>query len=305
MVQISFEESVALRKVAEDAYENVYPAWTWPSGSVVPGGLLMAMAAAAAYETLPEGYALDNLHCQFLAGPKPDTPFRYIVQRLNDGRRFRTRAVTIQQDSRNMVSITMSFVSASPWTGPAMRHAVSRVARHTIDQITIDDLGRKRGPNGGFMEFQRLPLIHSTLQEPHTTVEPVVAHIIGPMKAAPGTLPHVLGLLNLSDYHVLGAAPALHGVDVGLPAIGDASGTPTRTNFKLYTSLNHTIHIHSYDFRADEMTYIEVTSSWAADGRALMHTRLFSKNGKLIASCVQEAYYVLKPDAKSHFGSKL
>lgn len=305
MAQLNFEESLALRQAAEDTFENVHPAWTWPSSGVVPGGLMMAMAAAAAHKTLPEGYALDNLHCQFLSGPKPNVPFRYNVQRLSEGRRFRARAVVVQQGETNMASVTMSFISASPWTGPAMRHTVSRVAKQAVDRITIDDLARGRGPAGGFMKFQRLPLIHSSPQQPQTSLKPVVAHIIGPMKAATGTMPHVLGLLNLSDYHVLGAAPALHGLDVGIPAIGDPSGTPTKPSFKMYTSLNHTVHIHSHDFRADEMTYIEVESSWAADGRALMHTRLFSNAGKLIASCVQEAYYVLKPDAKSHFGSKL
>jgi acyl-CoA thioesterase II len=305
MAQLNFEESVVLRQVADDTFENIHSAWTWPRGTVVPGGLMMAMATAAAMRTLPEDYALDNLHCQFLAGPRPDKQFKYCVQRLSDGRRFRARAVNIEQDGRYVASITMSFISESPWNGPAMQHTVNRVARDIVDQITIDDLEQGRGPLGGFMKFQRLPLIHSIPQAPQTSIEPVVAHIIGPIKAPAGTLPHVLGLLNLSDYHVLGAAPALHGLDVGVPAIGDASRTLTHPNFKLYTSLNHTIHIHSYDFRADEMIYIEVTSSWAADGRALMHTRLFSKAGKLIASCVQEAYYVLKPDAKSRFGSKL
>lgn len=305
MASLGFEESNALRQVAEDCYENVYPAWTWPASGVVPGGLLMAMATNAAYKTLPEGYALDNLHCQFLAGPKYDLPFRYCVERLSEGRRFKARTVNIQQDDRTVVAVIITFISASPWTGPAMRHTVSRVAKEAIDYITIDDLTRGRGPLGSFMKFQRLPLVHGTPQQPHTSVEPVVAHIIGPMKAAAGTLPHILGLLNLSDYHVLGAAPALHGLDVGLPAIGDASKRPTSMNFKMYTSLNHTVHMHSHDFRADEMVYIEVTSSWASDGRALMHSRLFSKAGKLLASCVQEAYYVLKTDAKSHFGSKL
>ena len=305
MDQFNFEASNALRQVAEDTYENVYPAWTWPSSGVVPGGLLMALATKAAYNTLPDGYALDNLHCQFLAGPKFDVPFKYCVQRLSEGRRFRARSVSIQQEDRTMVTVTVTFISASPWTGPAMQHTVSRVAKESIDRITIDDLARGRGPLGSFMKFQRLPLIHSTPQQPQTTIEPVVAHIIGPMKAPAGTLPHILGLLNLSDYHVLGAAPALHGFDVGIPAIGDTSKMPTKMNVKMYTSLNHTVHIHSNDFRADEMIYIEVTSSWAANGRALMHSRLFSKAGSLLASCVQEAYYVLNAEAKSHFGSKL
>ncbi|ETN40236.1 acyl-CoA thioesterase II [Cyphellophora europaea CBS 101466] len=305
MKSITFEESLELWQIAPDVYENVHPAWTWPGGAVVPGGLLMAMGSAAAYKTLPEGYALDNLHCQFLSGPKPDVPFQYHVQRLSDGRRFITRSVIIQQNKRNMVSLTIVFANASPWNGPAMKHTVSQVGKQRIEHITIDDLEKGRGPLGSFMKFQRLPLIHASPQEPNTSVEPVVAHIIGPINSPVGSIPHVLGLLNLSDYHVLGAAPALHGIDVGLPAIGDASGERTQMNFKLYTSLNHTIHIHSHDFRADEMTYIEVTSPWTGDGRALAQSRIFSKHGRLIASCVQEAFYVMKPDAKSHFASKL
>jgi acyl-CoA thioesterase 8 len=305
MRQLTFEESTELRQVAENVFENVHPGWTWPSTGVVPGGSIMSMATAAAYKTVPDGYSLDNLHCQFLTGSKPDVPYRYKVERLSDGGRFRARAVNVQQDGRFVTAITAVFINSSPWNGPAMRHTVNRAAKQAVENITIDDLAEGRGPNGGFMKFQRLSLVHSTPQTPTTSLKPVVAHIIGPMKAAAGTKPHVLGLLNLSDYHVLGTAPALHGLDVGLPAIGDSSGKRTQSQFKLYTSLNHTIHIHSYDFRADEMTYIEVTSDWAGDGRALMHSRLFSKTGKLIASCTQEAYYVLKPDAESHFGSKL
>lgn len=36
------------------------------------------------------------------------------------------------------------------------------------------------------------------------------------------------------------------------------------------------------------MVYVEGRSSWAADGRAYVTTRMFGKDGKLIASCVQE-----------------
>lgn len=58
---------------------------------------------------------------------------------------------------------------------------------------------------------------------------------------------------------------------------------------KMYTSLNHGVYIHRHDaFRADEMCYIEARSPWAADGRALVQTRIFARDGGLVASCVQE-----------------
>lgn len=305
MARFTFEDSIELKEIDTDTFQNIHPAWTWPNSGVVPGGLLMALAAAAAYRTLPDGYALDNVHCQFISGSKPDSTYTMNVQRLSNGKRFRVRSVLIQQDNRNIASLTLAYINASPWQGPAMKHSVSQAGKQRIKEITIDDLERGRGPTGGFMRFQRLPLVHQNPREPHTSLKPVVAHMIGPLKASKGTMPHILGLLNLSDYHLLGAPPDLHGYDVGLPAIGDDSGKPTVSAMSMYTSLNHTVHIHSHGFRADELMYIEVTSPWTADGRGMVHSRIFSQSGLLVASCVQEAYYVLKPEQKSAFESKL
>ena len=304
--KISFEESIQVTQLSPDTFQPAHPLWTWPNSAVVPGGCLMSLAAASCYRTLPSGYALDNLHCQFLSGSIAAEPYTAHVTRLTDGKRFRVRSVVIKQNNRNIASLTLAFMNATPWTGPSMRHTVSQAGKARIAQITIDDLERGRGRNGGFMRFQRLPLIHQPSQQPHTSLAPVVAHILGPLAAPAGTIPHILGLLNISDYHVLGAAPALHGLSNGLPAIGDESGVGRQMDFSMYTSLNHTVHIHSHDFRADELLYIEVTSPWTGDGRGLMHSRIFSgRDGRLLASCTQEAYYVLKEGERSEFTSKL
>jgi acyl-CoA thioesterase 8 len=302
---LTFEDSLTLRQLSPDVFENIHPAWTWPNSPVVPGGVLMSLAAGAAYQTIPSGYALDNLHCQFLNGSNPDTKYTIKVQRTSNGKRFIIRVATVCQGERNIVSVTMAFISCSAWTGPAMRHTVQRQGTTMVDAITIDDLERGRTAKGGFMKFQRLPLLHASPQQAHTSMEPVVAHIIGPLKAERGTTPHILGLLNLSDYHVLMGPAVLNGLSGPLPAIGDTSGVPEQSSMKMFTSLNHTIHIHSHDFRADEMVYIEVTSPWTGDGRGLANSRIFSSDGRLLASCVQETFYVVKPDAKSKFGSKL
>jgi acyl-CoA thioesterase II len=126
------------------------------------------------------------------------------------------------------------------------------------------------------------------------------------MNSPAGSRGHILGIINLSDYHVLDATLTLSGITFGLQAIGDHSRQPTKSNVKLNTSLNHSIHFHVHDgFRADDLTYIEVTSPWAKDGRSMLSSRIFSKDGVLIATCIQEAFYVLKDDATSNLGSKL
>ena len=81
----------------------------------------------------------------------------------------------------------------------------------------------------------------------------------------------------------------LSNITFGMPAINDYSRTRTIQKYKIGTTLNHSIHFHVHDgFRADELTYVEAQTSWAGDGRAMISTKIFSKYGVLIATCVQE-----------------
>lgn len=62
-----------------------------------------------------------------------------------------------------------------------------------------------------------------------------------------------------------------------------------RPEIGMMVSLDHSIYFHSpRDFRADEWLYTECESPWAGDGRGLVMQRMYTKEGKLVASCVQE-----------------
>ena len=57
----------------------------------------------------------------------------------------------------------------------------------------------------------------------------------------------------------------------------------------MMVSLDHTIYFHRpRDFRADEWLFTEMESPWAGDGRGLVLQRMWTRDGKLIATCVQE-----------------
>lgn len=67
-----------------------------------------------------------------------------------------------------------------------------------------------------------------------------------------------------------------------------------RPEIGMMVSLDHTIYFHSpRDFRADEWLFTEMESPWAGDGRGLVFQRIYTKEGKLVASCVQEVSYRL------------
>ena len=62
-----------------------------------------------------------------------------------------------------------------------------------------------------------------------------------------------------------------------------------RPEIGMMVSLDHTIYFHRpRDFRADEWMFTEMETPWAGDGRGLVYQKIFSRDGKLIASCVQE-----------------
>lgn len=54
-------------------------------------------------------------------------------------------------------------------------------------------------------------------------------------------------------------------------------------------SLDHSVRFHSFDYRVDDWILYEVYSPWAEHGRAFSEGRLWTKDGKLIASTSQES----------------
>ena len=60
----------------------------------------------------------------------------------------------------------------------------------------------------------------------------------------------------------------------------------------MMVSLDHTIYFHNPKaFRADEWMFTECESPWAGDGRGLVMQKMYTKDGTLIASCVQEVSF--------------
>ncbi|TKA74590.1 hypothetical protein B0A49_03657 [Cryomyces minteri] len=85
---------------------------------------------------------------------------------------------------------------------------------------------------------------------------------------------------------------------------GDAKASTAaaapRPEVGMMVSLDHTIYFHNpREFRADEWLFTEMESPWAGDGRGLVFQRIFTREGKLVASCVQEGVVRLKQPADS------
>jgi acyl-CoA thioesterase 8 len=68
----------------------------------------------------------------------------------------------------------------------------------------------------------------------------------------------------------------------------------------MMVSLDHLIFFHNpRAFRADEWMLTEMDSPWAGDGRGLVFQRVWTKDGILIATCVQEGVVRLAQEKES------
>lgn len=284
------------------------PLWTWTDSPVVPGGTLMSIATAAAYETVSAEFGIDTLHTHFLLMPKYDQRLNARVNRLSDSGKFVTRAVILEQNDKALVHTTCTFVKSSAMVGRSMTHSVHRERPETLEEITLDDLEPGRNASGPVMKYQRFPLEYTGRGSNPDKSSPEHWTYTSAAKISASIDPndkrlHSLGIIQLSDYHILDAPPSLHGVPIGITAINDTNRTPVGRSFTLNTSLNHTIRFHVHDgFRADNMCYIEVNSPWTNRRRAEVQSRIFDKHGKLIATVGQTPYYVMKEEKD---GSKL
>jgi acyl-CoA thioesterase-2 len=72
------------------------------------GGFVAAQAFVAAARTV-DGTALHSLHAYFLEPGRHDAAIDYGVERLRDGRSFKTRQVLARQDGTAIFSLTASF----------------------------------------------------------------------------------------------------------------------------------------------------------------------------------------------------
>ena len=71
--------------------------------------------------------------------------------------------------------------------------------------------------------------------------------------------------------------------------IGEEEEAKPKAEIGMMVSLDHTIYFHDpRGFRADEWMFTEMETPWSDDGRGLVFQKLFTRDGKLIATCVQE-----------------
>ncbi|MFE6359959.1 acyl-CoA thioesterase [Streptomyces sp. NPDC057806] len=270
----------------EQIEENIFRGQS--RSAVVPrvfGGQVAAQALVAAGRTVPEDRLAHSLHAYFLRIGDPGAPIVYTVDRMNDGRSFTARRVVAVQHGQPIFALSASFQrpeegfehqapmpgAPDPATLPTSEERLRGYghldrgilekfleARAAVDVRYVDEppfgrFGEPREPHSQVW-FRTNGKLDSEVDDP---------------------LLHVVLATYVSDMTLLDSVLLAHGR--GGWAVGDVVGA----------SLDHAMWFHR-PFRADEWLLYDQHSPSASGGRGLGQARIYTQDGRLAVSVIQE-----------------
>jgi acyl-CoA thioesterase II len=249
-----------LERIEEDIFRGRSPE---AGPQRVFGGQVAGQALVAAGRTVPAERAVHSLHAYFIRPGDPVVPIVYTVDRTRDGRSFSTRRVTAIQHGEVIFTLSASF--HRPETG--LEHQVPMP--DAPDPEGLPDRWSRPWPveirYAGEPPWAR----DGRPAEPRSMVW---IRVRGPLPDDP--LVHVCAVAYASDMSLLDSVLLAHGLT------WDAEGLSA-------ASLDHAMWFH-WPFRADEWLLYVQESPAASGARGLAQGRIFRRDGRLVASVVQE-----------------
>jgi acyl-CoA thioesterase-2 len=240
------------------------------------GGQVAGQALVAAARTVEPGRSVHSLHAYFLRPGDPTVPILYEVDRIRDGRSFTTRRVVAIQHGKAIFNLQSSF--QVPEEG--LEHQAPMP--ETPPPEDLPDFEERMGPYaealGDYFHRPR-PIDHRHVdwnppdrQEPLPPFQRVWLRADGNLPDDP--VLHACVLTYASDMTVLDTALLPHG---GL----------WREATLFMASLDHAMWFHR-PFRADEWLLYSQDSPSASGGRGLGRGTVHTRDGRLVATVVQE-----------------
>ncbi len=242
------------------------------------GGQVAGQALVAAGRTVPADRPVHSLHAYFIRPGDPAVPLVYLVDRVRDGRSFTTRRVSAVQHGETIFTLSASFHHAEP--GPEHADPMPDVPRPEDVERRQDRLARVLGEasvpwRDSPIDLRSIgPLQVEAERDPslRTTTNLVWLRVDGELPDDP--LLHVCLMTYASDMTLLDSVLLGHGL----------SWWDGRTTG---ASLDHAMWFHR-PFRADRWLLYAQDSPVAYGGRGLARGEVFTEQGELVLSVVQE-----------------
>jgi acyl-CoA thioesterase-2 len=240
------------------------------------GGQVAGQALVAAARTVPDDRQVHSLHAYFLRPGDPTVPVLYEVDRIRDGRSFTTRRVVAIQHGEAIFNLSASFQVPEP----GFDHSADMPDVPPPDELPdlLERMAPYRDRFGDLLERPRAIDIRYVDWLPPDRDKPLPAHQRVWLRAD-GVLPddpvvHTFVLTYASDMTLLDTALLPHAGSWSEPGL-------------FMASLDHAMWFHR-PFRADDWLLYSQDSPSASGGRGLSRGLVFSRDGTLAATVMQE-----------------
>jgi acyl-CoA thioesterase-2 len=244
------------------------------------GGQVLGQALSAATQTVTADRAVHSAHGYFIRAGELARPIVYQVGRLRDGKSFSTRSVVAVQEGEAIFSLHASFQveehglehhDAMPDVPPPESLRSERdlaLARaHELPEFIRARITAERP-----IEIRPVDERNPLAPEVRPPLRRLWYRAVDRLPDDPALHRYLLGYA--SDFSFLGTALDPHGVSFVTPGMKVAS-------------LDHAIWFHR-PFRVDDWLLYDVESPNASGARGLVRGRFFDRQGRLVASSVQE-----------------
>lgn len=325
-------ELTQLRDIDPDLFTNTRPLWHPPGARGIFGGAAIAQTLSAAQRTVPADFTVHSMHCYFVLAGDSQIPILYHVERVRSGKSFATRTVQARQRGNVIFTTTISFVRQNSGGDKLVQHSAEmpKDIRGPVEDMDELDYGGDAGP----FQSQRIEILNNDSPDPHTKKCRQWIKARGKISGSHeshlaalaymsdsyfiGTVARVHKLWRYSaarknkhkssiDEDVLKKLLAMDDEDLKrvdfldeadldrIRKLKNGHKQEPRPEIGMMVSLDHTIYFHDpRGFRADEWMFTEMETPWAGDGRGLVFQKMFSRDGRLIATCVQEGVVRLR-----------
>ncbi|MFC9241895.1 acyl-CoA thioesterase [Streptomyces decoyicus] len=277
---------LALERIEQDIFRGQ------SRPSVVPrvfGGQVAAQALVAAGRTVPADRPPHSLHAYFLRPGDPGAPIVYTVDRIRDGRSFTTRRVVAVQHGQPIFHLSASFQvtedglehqepmppAPDPLELPTAAEMLPRYADRFVDPGVAERLLESRAAID--LRYVDAPPFGTVgeVRDPRSQVWFRTQGKLDDDGEIPRPLLDICLVTYVSDMTLLDSILLAHGR--GGWAVGDVVGA----------SLDHAMWFHR-PLRADEWLLYDQESPTAQGGRGLGKGRIFTADGQLAVSVIQE-----------------
>jgi len=250
------------------------------------GGQVIAQALQAAQRSTEAPRMAHSLHAYFMRPGDERFPIIYRVERAFEGRSFATRRVIAMQKGKPILNMACSF--QMPDEGMHHQDAMPEVPGPDAlpsERELLATLGDQIPPPiRAFLSSVRPIEMRPTDPRQVTTPAPrepgqsIWFRLVAPIADDP-TL-HRAILAYASDFVLLGTSTLPHGVS-------------WLTHDMQTASLDHALWLHE-PFRVDEWLLYTTDSPWAGHARGFNRGRIFTADGRLVASVAQEGLIRLR-----------